>query len=978
MKVSPNEPFELVYSLFQHEYLGYLFESFVVQLDEKGRLSFKHQNISSKNADEFAAGLDARDYQLIELMDQIQQDPIAHKFMRKRLTASEFFLRTYSSDRGDQSLQDLIAQHVESRKQDILPLLDGKRIFIMGNDGEPAWQEVRFEPEAAHVRFSLNRGPEETHYSMQMRLGEQIIDHRQGDPIIVAFDPAWLIAGAVLYHFDGPLEGAKLKPFLDKPFIRIPRKVEDTYFRKFVAPLVEHYDVTALGLRIETEAPNRHAQLIFSEVEAGVPVDLFGETNVAVADDDEDNESKLLFELVFAYGEYNFRTTNGTSASVKVEKEGDSYVFHKVQRDLEWEKSLVKQLREWGLEVRGLRVVLPTGKAFSWLERYRDSLEEAGISLLQREKGGRRYFMGHSSIDMEVQEAGDWFDLKAVVRFGPYEIPFLQLRDLIMARKREFTLPNGEIAVIPDAWLSQYGELLALSEKEDGQGLRLKKHHLALVQELETGSLARVSMDQKLTQLRDFQHIEETPLPVGFKGTLRPYQKAGYNWMQFLARYGFGGCLADDMGLGKTIQTLALLQSQKEQGFVNASLLILPTSLLYNWEKEAEKFAPDLKVFLYTGTYREKNIEQFEGYDVVITSYGIARLDIELLTGYYFNYVILDEAQAIKNPSSNIAQAVKQLRCRQRLTLTGTPIENSTLDLWSQADFLNPGLLGDQKFFRRHFQVPIEKHQSAERSGRLHTMMRPFLMRRTKSQVVTELPPKVEQIRYVDMTEAQAELYEQTKSQYRNLILDEIEQRGLGGSQILILQGLSKLRQIANHPRMVEAEYKGDSGKLDEVMGMLEEAIESGHKILIFSQFVKHLFLLKEQLDKLGMEYAYLDGSTKARQRQVELFQNDERVRVFLISLKAGGLGLNLTAADYVFLLDPWWNPAIEAQAVDRAHRIGQTQQVYTYKFISKGTVEEKILKLQDRKKKLAEDLISIEENFVKSLSREDIMELLG
>ena len=322
--------------------------------------------------------------------------------------------------------------------------------------------------------------------------------------------------------------------------------------------------------------------------------------------------------------------------------------------------------------------------------------------------------MGKSSISIEIKENIDWFDIYAIVRFGDYEIPFNELRRIMLLKGNEITLPNGEIAVIPESWLIEYSELFAFIEdghKKNGSNVnhKLKKHHLALVKDLENGQLAKVSMSKKLENLRNFKEVENIPVPNKFKGKLRPYQKAGYDWLIFLKNYKFGGCLADDMGLGKTVQTLAMLQELKEKQTNHASLLIMPTSLIYNWELESKKFTPQLKILVYTGTNRIKDVERFQGYDLVLTSYGIVRLDVDLLKTFYFNYVILDESQAIKNPNSNISKAVRKLKSRNRLILTGTPLENSTMDLWSQMTFLNPGLLGNQSFFRNEFLTPIER-----------------------------------------------------------------------------------------------------------------------------------------------------------------------------------------------------------------------------------------------------------------------------
>ena len=563
------------------------------------------------------------------------------------------------------------------------------------------------------------------------------------------------------------------------------------------------------------------------------------------------------------------------------------------------------------------------------------------------------------------------------MKFGDFEIPFKTIRKYILDKKSKIELPNGEVAVIPETWFTEFSELFAFMENNDKGEIGLKKHHLSLVQDLEDNNLAKVTLDRKLEKFREFEEIDESPIPRGFKGQLRPYQKSGFDWLLFLNKYNFGGCLADDMGLGKTVQTLVLLQAQRELSADKTNLLVMPTSLIYNWELEAMKFTPQLKVHVYAGTQRNKDISIFKDYDLILTSYGIVRLDIEELKKFYFNYVILDESQAIKNPESIISKSVRKLNSKYRLILTGTPIENSTLDLWSQMSFINPGLLGNKNFFRDQFLFPIEKKQDEHKSNRLYSIIKPFILRRKKGQVAKELPEKVENVKYVTMTTMQEEKYEEAKSFYRNKIMAEIGQHGVNKSQMVLIQGLTKLRQIANHPLLVDEDYVGDSGKLDDITHMMQTAIGKGHKILIFSQFVKHLKIISDYLFKNKLDFAYLDGSTRDRQEQVERFQQESSLQLFLISLKAGGLGLNLTKADYVFLLDPWWNPAVEAQAIDRAHRIGQENKVFTYKFITKNTVEEKILQLQQKKLRLVSDLINVEKGVVKDLTKEDINSLL-
>ena len=598
----------------------------------------------------------------------------------------------------------------------------------------------------------------------------------------------------------------------------------------------------------------------------------------------------------------------------------------------------------------------------------------------EQDTSAKKYLLGSSKIDLEINEKNDWFDIEAIVQFGNFRIPFIQLKNHILNKRREFVLPNGEIAIIPEKWFSQYANLLSFTE--GSTGLQLKKHHVGLIHDFANSELATVTMDRKLQKLSDFAEIDTMTPPINFVGELRPYQKAGYDWFHFLQKYNFGGCLADDMGLGKTIQTLALLQKEKEvhslMGMHPTSLIVMPTSLIYNWINEAKKFTPELKIHVHTGTLRIKETAIFTGFDVVITTYGITRVDIDLLHESYFHYVILDESQNIKNPTSKSFKAVKQLRSKYKLILSGTPVENTVNDLWTQMSFINPGLLGSQNFFYKDFVEPIEKKKDDDKAQRLQVLIKPFVMRRTKEQVATELPQKTENLFYCKMTESQAEFYEKTKSEYRNEILKSIENGSYHKSPIQVLQGLTKLRQIANHPIMVDDAYEGDSGKFEDVIHKLQSVVEGGHKVLVFSQFVKQLTIYKNHFDTHHIPYSYLDGSTLDRGTVVEDFKNDNSKKIFLISIKAGGVGLNLTEADYVFILDPWWNPAVEQQAIDRTHRIGQTKNVFIYKFIAKDTVEEKILALQNRKLRVAQSLITTEESFFKSLTDGDIKEILS
>ncbi|PWJ60357.1 helicase-like protein [Dyadobacter jejuensis] len=981
MKVAPNQPFKIIYAILSHEYLGYIFESFVVQLNAQGEYTYQVQNISSKNVKEFKSAIDNTDYELVKLIDDIQQDYILKKFNPKKLSAVDFFLKVYDPQKGDKMLQEAIAENLDRKKKGILERLAGKELFIMGSDGNPLWKKVIWEEEPAKIRFHFVRNDDNTHYFPSILHNGKKLEFQYKNAIVLCEEKAWIEVDGHLYHFQGEVDGKKIKPFLAKNFIAIPRSVEEQYYRKFISPLIASYDVVARGFDIKTVEPTPRPTLTITDLVATgkLAPALFGEDPVG---DEEltSTNNDVVIELSFRYGSHTFPLDDFAHASsVYMEKQGDEYTFFKVGRDLAVEKQKHQYLQERGLKLKNGKIKLTKTAAFGWLQRHIQDLNEARFSIKQNASDTKRYFLGYSSLDISIQENRDWFDIHAKVIFGDYEISFLELRQYILHEKHEFTLPNGEVAVIPDWWFTKYSELFSFSEngREDHQ-LRLKMHHMALVQELSDDNLATTVMSRRLEGLKQFDKIAPQPIPQRFNGTLRPYQKAGYDWMSFLNQFRLGGCLADDMGLGKTVQTLALLQAQKETGHTEPSLLIMPTSLLYNWSLEASKFTPDLKVLLYTGTYREKDTSRFSDYDLIITSYGIVRLDIALLQSFRFHYIILDESQAIKNPGSIITKAVKKLNSAHRLILTGTPVENSTMDLWSQMSFVNPGLLGTQRFFKDEFQIPIEKKNDEEKSKRLYNLIKPFILRRNKVQVATDLPEKVEQITYSEMSPEQEKAYEEAKAYYRNQILEQIERDGMGKSQLTVLQGLSQLRQLANHPKMVQPEYDDRSGKFEDVLHKIETVISEDHKILVFSQYIKHLNLFREVLDKNHIKYAYLDGSTKDRQQQVEDFQNKPELKLFLISLKAGGLGLNLTAADYVFILDPWWNPAIEAQAVDRAHRIGQDRTVFTYKFITKNTVEEKILALQKSKKQLADGLISSEDGFMKSLTKEDVLNLLA
>jgi SNF2 family DNA or RNA helicase len=481
-------------------------------------------------------------------------------------------------------------------------------------------------------------------------------------------------------------------------------------------------------------------------------------------------------------------------------------------------------------------------------------------------------------------------------------------------------------------------------------------------------------------KIKNFTGIAEATLPANLQAELRHYQKQGLNWLQFLREYQFAGILADDMGLGKTIQTLAHLLLEKENGRMSAPCLIIaPTSLMGNWRREAERFTPDFIVLILQGSERKDHFDKIKDYDLVLTTYPLLPRDEEALLAHHYYYLILDEAQVVKNPLAKAAKIVRHIKADYRLCLTGTPMENHLGELWAQFDFLMPGFLGDNTTFKRLYRTPIEIHGDIQKRSRLSRRIAPFMLRRTKQDVATELPAKTEIIRSVPLYEKQAALYETIRLTMEKKVRDAIAEKGLVRSHITILDALLKLRQTCCDPRTLalkEANKVNESAKLDLLMDILPEQLEEGRRILVFSQFTRMIALIEDELNALKIPYSKLTGQTKKREEAIDLFKSGA-ANVFLISLKAGGVGLNLTEADTVIIYDPWWNPAAESQAGDRAHRIGQDKPVFVYKLVTENTVEEKILALQEKKRALAEGIYKdgVKEESLK-LTAEDLTAL--
>jgi len=590
-------------------------------------------------------------------------------------------------------------------------------------------------------------------------------------------------------------------------------------------------------------------------------------------------------------------------------------------------------------------------------------------------------------VEINDSEGINWFDFRISYNLGGKTYSREELLQLISYNKKgeAYIKLDDEYYILESgAEEEKVEQMLKDAEKQD-EGYRAPYHNLLYYKNLVEKTGIHFKGNRVFNELENeisgLNVVKQREIPTEVKEKLRDYQKDGYNWLRFLHKYHFGGILADDMGLGKTLQMLTLLKSLKPD---KPALVLCPRTLIYNWQEEADKFFDDLKTLVYYGTpdERDQMRKDFSDYDLIISSYSTISRDVEELNaeGRVFSFSILDEAQHIKNHRTKRAKAVKNIEAESRLALTGTPLENSIEELWSIFDYLMPGYLGNYSYFRNNFLTPISKNNEKEKLKELKERVAPFILRRRKEEVLKELPEKIINIHPVSMTQLQEDSYQAVLEDVRGELYETVEEQGFNRSRINVLAALTKLRQICNHPSLVLGEEgrAHNSGKLDALRELLSDALSGGHKIIVFSQFVKMLKLIRDDLEQQGINYRYLDGSTRNRMEKVKEFNNDPEIDVFLISLKAGGLGLNLTAADMVVHVDPWWNPMVERQATDRAHRLGQENRVMVYKLITRGTVEEKMLKLQQRKQDLFNNVIENNVNPIKSISWEDIQDLLA
>ncbi len=753
-----------------------------------------------------------------------------------------------------------------------------------------------------------------------------------------------------------------VEQFMPKGFHEVDLSVWPDYLQKTLLPLSKLYQV-ALDNVSQEKLKGVKPQLQILLKESG---------------------DYLFFEPLFVYKDIVVQTTDGPSV---IQQQGDKIII--LERDLTAERQLmtvIEQLHSGFIRPNEGSVLALKGAEVlknNWFFLFVDTLREKQIPLFGSEQLKQfKFNTAKPSTRLYISSNTDWFDAKVEISFGDQKVSVQDIKTMLSNKQQYVPLKDGSLGVLPEQWLNKYSLLFKVGEGKT-DNLKLSKYHFSILDELydqRDEEEIIFQLEGKYEKIRERYAIADIAPPAHLSPILRPYQVSGFQWLNYLHDVQWGGILADDMGLGKTIQTLSFLQHLKEKNGKLVALVVCPTTLLFNWQNELKKFTPTLTYQIHHGGTRSKG-KLFKGdIEVIITTYGTLRSDIKMFSEVNFDYVILDESQAIKNPSSKVTKAACLLKATNKLCLSGTPLQNNTFDIYAQMNFLNPGMLGSIEYFKHNFSMPIDKFDEKEQKEHLRKFVFPFILRRTKEQVAKDLPEKQEMVLYCEMGTAQRKIYEAYRNDYRDKLIGMVEEKGIQKSQLSILQGLMKLRQICDSPAILKDEaYPNESVKLTELTREIAENI-SGHKALVFSQFLGMLGLIKVELTKLGIDYEYFDGSSTIQEREkaIDRFQNDENCKVFLISLKAGGVGLNLTAADYVYIVDPWWNPAVEQQAIDRTHRIGQTKNIFAYRMICNDTVEDKILKLQDRKRSLAKELISDEDGFVKSLSKDDIAYLFS
>lgn len=962
--------------LTEHRIWGFLFIPMIIKKNEGELFYSPAQTVLQSETDSAYLKLSHTEKELVKIAGEYS-DHNLFKYFSKFRNIKEFQEKV-----SKENIENFIRPYIEKRLLRMIEIVTGTKIkvFFREKTRLNIFDEdfLLVNEHETYPNFYFERMPEGSRYSLVLknndvaqRLKDQYID-------IICLNPAIIRINRNI-HTVHQIDAKKIIPFTTKDYVSIPGKTEKQYFKSFVINIVRDHEVNAKGFSIDITKPEQNVLL---SLERGL-------------------RNNAVFVLRFQYGKRVIMANSEQKVFVDFFDRNNDFRYEKYFRDISFETEVHDQLNSLSLHSfdmvnfelkmnRDLDFQSQVYNLIEWLNRNYDELMESGFSISQK-SGEKSFHQGSYSLKIRSELHNDWFDIYAILKIGEFEIPFLNLRKHILEENREYILPDKSIFVIPSEWFARFREMFEFCKKKDDT-IQLHKQHFIILEKAEKG--IKNSDFKSLEPLVKKEKLPSVKIPEKLAATLRPYQLEGFTWLMYLQQQNLGGCLADDMGLGKTLQAITLILNNtankpssktetksdhsqlllfaNEEHDKNTNLVVVPASLVHNWINELKKFAPNLKCLAYIGPQRQKSLSQFSKYDVIISSYHTIRQDIETISSFRFHYIILDESQVIKNPSSQVYKSVQLLNSEYRLVLTGTPIENSLIDLWAQMNFINNGLLGSLNYFRREFVIPIERKKDAKAEDKLKNLINPFILRRKKEEVAADLPEMTEQIIYCSMTEEQRKFYEEEKSSIRNAVFSNIEDQGIERSAIIVLQGLTRLRQISNHPKLVDEDYKDGSGKYEEILRNLQNLISEGHKVLVFSSFVKHLDLIKARLEEEKVRYTMLTGASTKREDLIKIFQEQPDCKIFLISLKAGGIGLNLTAADYVFILDPWWNPASEDQAVNRAHRIGQDKNVFVYRFISENSIEEKIQVLQERKTQLAENFVR-SNNPLKDVKKEEL-----
>lgn len=955
-----EEQYEVVYNLEEVWPGLFLPIAYIVTFDKDGYLAHIKQRAMEQTVGSFNLELTDVRKRLFEIIDLLEPKALEKKFSPPRRKQ-----RPLLTLLEDEEIKKSIFNYVHRLLDELLTQVVKYHFPITWNVERKVLVKdfvLDIGKSDLEARLAFKRTDSEVLYQLQLENGSGPWKIKDKEVVPITNHPAWLFVDHTLYRVPD-INGNMVKPFQKRDEVRIPEDKVRTYFQKFIVKVASRVDIDAEGFDVV-----QFDKLLGCKIEI-VP---------GVFDEN------LLLSITMQYPNADFRWNDPKLQRTSLQFDEDEVRILQVRRDETAEKEFIDKLFAFDLRQGAGSYFLPVKASednyflVEWLIEHKEALEEVGFTVGEAELDNQKLDLSRPVLSLETEQVNDWFDIHGQVTVGEFSFPFTKLAKHISQGNRFYKLPNGAFFLIPEEWMNKYKSLVQFASSSKEQ-MRLTKSQYTLLNEVGITKEPVVEIDPDT--------FDFTPSPK-LKADLRPYQLEGAKWLAQLYRNGLGGCLADDMGLGKTLQTITVLLHAKEQKMAEANasedqesgegqlnlfaqpedhdflnplhaLIVLPASLVFNWESELTKFAPHLSVYKHTGPKRHKKIRLLQRFDIILTTYQTALRDAKLLQEMECEYIILDESQQIKNRESKVFKALSDFEAKHRISLSGTPIENSLSDLWSQMQFINPNLLGSYAFFKREFITPIEKHRDEEKKNRLRTMVKPYLLRRTKNEVAKDLPPLSTKIFYSEMSGEQKKLYEKEKSAARNYLLENFDVSS-PKYRILVLQSLTKLRQIVNHPKLVYPDYEKGSSKFTDILEHWDVIRRSGHKALFFSSFVQYLQLFKEQFELDHQAFAWLTGDLVAKDRQKEInrFEQDETVRSFLISMKSGGTGLNLTAAEYVFILDPWWNPTTEQQAIARAHRIGQDKNVIAVKFITKDSIEEKILKLQQRKSQLAKDII--------------------